>query len=78
MLLLSRVYEQKLAVGDKEAIKILKHISPVAWRNFNLTGNFDFTTCATPVNIEALALRYESPDFCRRSMQKEDEVGPEQ
>lgn len=76
MLLLSRVYEQKLAVDDKEAIKILKGISPVAWRNFNLTGNFDFTTGASPVDIEALAARYENPDFWRRSMKEED--GPQQ
>lgn len=78
MLLLSRVYEQKLAVDDKEAIKILKGISPVAWHNFNLTGNFDFTTGASPVDIEALAVRYENPDFWRRSMREEDEGGPEQ
>ena len=76
MLLLSRVYEQKLAVDDKEAIEILKGISPVAWRNFNLTGNFDFTTGASPVDIEALAVRYENPDFWRRSLKEED--GPQQ
>jgi hypothetical protein len=34
-LLLSRVYEQKLAAGDLEAVKILKGTSPVAWRNVN-------------------------------------------
>jgi TnpA family transposase len=76
MLLLSRVYEQKLTVDDKEAIKILKGISPVAWRNINLTGNFDFTTDTSPVDIEALAARYENPDFWRQSMQEEDD--PEQ
>jgi len=76
MLLLSRVYEQKLAADDKEAIKILKGISPVAWRNINLTGNFDFTTDTSPVDIEALAARYENPDFWRQSMQEEDD--PEQ
>jgi hypothetical protein len=46
-LLLSRVYEQKVAAADLEAIKILKGISPVAWRNINLIGNFDFTTSST-------------------------------
>ncbi len=76
-LLLSRVYEQKLAVNDQEAIKILKGISPVAWRNVNLIGNFDFTTGNSPVDIEALAARYENPDFWRRSMQEGDEDGPE-
>lgn len=75
-LLLSRVYEQKLAVGDEEAITILKSISPVAWRNVNLIGNFDFTTGASPVDIDALAARYENKDFWRRSMQEGDEDGP--
>ena len=41
-LLLSRVYEQKLAADDQEAIKILRGTSPVAWRDVNLIGNFDF------------------------------------
>jgi hypothetical protein len=56
-LLLSRVYEQKLAAGDLEAIKILKGTSPVAWRDVNLIGNFDFTASSTPADIEALAAR---------------------
>ena len=56
-LLLSRVYEQKLAAGDLEAIKILKGTSPVAWCDVNLIGNFDFTASSTPADIEALAAR---------------------
>jgi Tn3 transposase DDE domain len=62
-LLLSRVYEHKLAANDQNAIEILKGISPVAWRNVNLIGNFDFTTGTSPVDIEALAERYEKPRF---------------
>jgi Tn3 transposase DDE domain len=57
-LLFSRVYEQKLAAGDLEAIKVLKSTSSVAWRNVNMIGNFDFTNISTPVDIEALAARY--------------------
>ena len=76
-LLLSRVYEQKLAAGDLEAIKFLKGTSPVAWRNVNLMGNFDFTTSPTPVDMEALAARYENEDFWHRSMQEDEEEGPE-
>ena len=52
-LLLSRVDKQKVAAGDLEAIKILEMASPVAWRNVNLIGNFDFTTSSAPVDIEA-------------------------
>ena len=72
-LLLSRVYEHKLAANDQDAIEILKGISPVAWRNVNLIGNFDFTTGTSPVDIEALAERYENPDFWRRSLQEADD-----
>ena len=75
-LLLSRVYEHKLAANDQDAIEILKGISPVAWRNVNLIGNFDFTTGTSPVDIEALAERYENPDFWRRSLQEADDDGP--
>jgi hypothetical protein len=45
-LLLSCVYEQKAAAGDLDAIKILQTISPVAWRNVHLIGNFEFTTAS--------------------------------
>jgi hypothetical protein len=76
-LLLSRVYEQKVAVGDLEAIQFLKGTSPVAWRNVNLIGNFDFTTSSSPVDIEALAARYENEDFWRRSIQEGEDDGPE-
>ena len=76
-LLLSRVYEQKLAAGDLEAVKVLKSTSPVAWRNVNLIGNFDFTTSSTPVDIEALAARYQNEDFWRRSMTEGDDDSTE-
>jgi hypothetical protein len=59
-----------------EAIKILKGISPVAWRNINLIGNFDFTTSSTPVDIEALAARYQNQDFWHRSMTEAEGDGP--
>jgi TnpA family transposase len=76
-LILSRVYEQKAAAGDFEAISILKSISPVAWRNVNLIGNFDFTTSSSPVDIEALAARYQNEEFWRRSLLETDNDGPE-
>jgi TnpA family transposase len=76
-LLLSRVYEQKLAAADREAVRILQGVSPVAWRNVNLIGNFDFTTSASPVDMEALAARYENEDFWHRSLYEEDDDGPQ-
>jgi hypothetical protein len=74
-LLLSRVYEQKLAADGQEAIKILRGTSPVAWRDVNLIGNFDFAARTPQIDVEALAARYHGPDFWRRSMQKSDD-GP--
>jgi hypothetical protein len=76
-LLLSRVYEEKAAAGDLDAIKILQSISPVAWRNVHLIGNFDFTTASSEVDIEALAARYQNEDFWRRFMTKVEDEGPQ-
>ena len=72
-LLLSRVYEQKLAAGDQEAIQFLKDVSPVAWRNINLIGNMDFTGEPSIVNIEALAARFNDPNFWRKSLEGDNE-----
>jgi hypothetical protein len=58
--------------------RALRSTSPVAWLNVNLIGNFDFTTSSTPVDIEALAARFQNEDFWRRSMQENDEESPEQ
>jgi hypothetical protein len=46
---------------------------PVAGRNANLIGNFDFTTDTSQVDIETLAASYQNPDFWRRSMQEGQE-----
>jgi TnpA family transposase len=75
-LLLSRVYEQKAATGDLDAIKILQSTSPVAWRNVHLIGNFDFTAGSSGVDIEALAARYQNEDFWRRSLSEAEDEGP--
>ena len=69
------MYEQKVAAGDLKAIEFLKSISPVAWRNVNLIGNFDFTTSSSPVDIDALAAHYENEDFWHRSMQEGEDDG---
>ena len=47
-LLLSRVYEQKLASGDQAAADIVKGISPNAWQHVHLIGAFDFALSALP------------------------------
>ena len=75
-LLQSRVYEQKLAAGDMDAIKVLRGVSPVAWRNVHLIGAFVFTPARSSVDIEALAARFSNPEFWRRSMKEEDDERP--
>ena len=55
--LLSRIYDQKLAVGDQAAIAILKDMSPVAWQNVNLFGTFEFSPGDKRVDLDALAAR---------------------
>jgi Tn3 transposase DDE domain len=71
-LLLSRVAEQKLAAGDSDALENLKGVSPVAWRHVNLTGSFDFSASASPIDLEVLAARYSDLEIWRRSLQEGD------
>ena len=58
-LLLSRVYEQKLEANDKEALEIIKGISPVAWQHVNMYGTFEFSKSLTKVDIDALAANFD-------------------
>ena len=55
--LLSRIYDQKRAAGDKAAIEVLKGMSPVAWQNVNLFGTFEFSPGKVSVDLDALAAR---------------------
>ncbi len=66
-LLLSRVYEQKLASGDQAAADIVKGISPNAWQHVHLIGAFDFEQTER-IDIDALAARYDDPDFWNRAL----------
>jgi hypothetical protein len=38
MALLSKVYEQKSAARDQQALAVIQRISPVAWQHVNLFG----------------------------------------
>jgi len=69
--LLSRIYEQKQAAGDVEALEILRPISPVAWQHINLFGRFEFTHTGSGVDLDALAERYNDPDFWERALREE-------
>ena len=70
-LLLSRVYEQKLAAGDQDAIAVLKGVSPVAWQHVNLIGKIEFSTSASKVDIDALAASYGDPALWNKVLRKE-------
>lgn len=72
-LLLSRVYEQKLAGGDTEAIAALAGISPVAWRHINLIGRFEFTADAPYIDIDALVARLADIDQWQSVLDSEPE-----
>jgi len=67
-LLLSRVYAQKQAAGDDAAADIVKDISPNAWQHVHLIGAFDFEQTESQIDIDALAARYDDPDFWNRAL----------
>ena len=70
-LLLSRVYEQKLAAGDQEAIAVLKGVSPVAWQHVNLIGKIEFSTSEPKVDIDALAASCGDPALWNKVVRKD-------
>jgi len=74
--LLSKVYEQKLAAGDLEAIAIIKGISPIAWQHVNLFGRFEFNETTSKVDMAALAARYADPMYWSKAMQAEQKEPP--
>lgn len=67
-MLLSKVYEQKLAAGDHEAIAVIQGISPVAWQHVNLFGKFEFSDTTPTIDIDALAARYADPAYWNKAM----------
>ncbi len=60
---LSRVYEHKLASGDKEAQIIIEGVSPVAWQNVNMFGSFEFNPSTSKIDIDAMVARFDDPEF---------------
>jgi TnpA family transposase len=68
--LLSQIYTQKKVADDVAVIDILKRISPVAWQHINLFGRFEFTKTGAGVDLDALAERYNNPDFWSRVLRE--------
>lgn len=71
--LLSKVFEQKRASCDDEAIKLLQSVSPVAWRHVNLIGKFEFTAETANVDLDALAARYADPNYWSQALDEGDD-----
>jgi TnpA family transposase len=69
--LLSRVYEQKRAAGDQEAMAAMAGISPVAWQHVNLFGVIEFSRARSLVDLDALAARYADPVCWRKAFEEE-------
>ena len=61
--LLSKVYEQKVAAGDLDAIAFIQRMSPVAWQHVNMFGSFEFSDEDPDIDMEALAARYADSVF---------------
>ncbi|TXT25652.1 MAG: transposase TnpA family [Rhodocyclaceae bacterium] len=73
-MLLSKVYEQKLAAGDQEAISIIQGMSPVAWQHVNLFGKFEFSDKTPVIDIDALAALYADQTYWTKAMNEVQEL----
>ena len=68
--LLSKVYEQKITIGDQAAIEVIKGISPVAWQHINLIGKFEFSETIPLIDIDALASRFADPAYWNQATEE--------
>ena len=68
-MLLSKVYEQKVAVGDLNAIAFIQGMSPVAWQHVNMFGSFEFSNEDPDVDMEELAAKYSDAVFWSNATQ---------
>jgi hypothetical protein len=50
--ILSRLLEHRQNLGDDEAVKQLKKVSPVAWQHINMHGRYEFKKNAGQFEIE--------------------------
>lgn len=71
--LLSRVYEQKQAAGDQEALSLIEGVSPVAWQNVNLFGSFEFNPSGTKIDVDAMVACFADPAYWSRVIKDEQE-----
>jgi TnpA family transposase len=67
--LLSKVYEQKVAAGDLDAIAFIQGMSPVAWQHVNMFGSFEFSNDEQDIDLDALAAQYADSVFWSNATQ---------
>lgn len=67
--LLSKVYEQKVAAGDMDAIAFIQGMSPVAWQHVNMFGSFEFSDESPDIDLEALVAKYADSDVWSNATQ---------
>ena len=67
--LLSKVYEQKVAAGDLDAIAFIQGMSPVAWQHVNMYGSFEFSEDDHDIDLDALAAQYADSVFWSNATQ---------
>ena len=67
--LLSKVYEQKVAAGDLDAMAFIQGMSPVAWQHVNMFGSFEFSDEDPDIDMEALAAQYADAVFWSNATQ---------
>jgi hypothetical protein len=54
--------------GDYAVAEIVMDISPNACQHVHLIGAFDFEQTESQIGIDALAARYDDPDFWNRAL----------
>jgi len=67
---LPKVYEQKVAAGDLDAIAFIHGMSPVARQHVNMFGSFEFNDDEQEIGLDALAAQYADSVFWSNATQR--------
>ena len=50
--ILSRVLEERRAVGDLAGVEQLIQVAPIAWQHINFYGRYEFTSRVVPIDLK--------------------------
>ena len=71
-MILSKIYEAQKALGNLEALDLIKRLSPIAWRHININGRYEFTSDDAEIDLDQMiaGLVFEDKQYHKQRKKK--------